>query len=158
MVDATNGFDAASHADAGGANGASVVPTPADLIALTKRLHELGAERATIEKLAAKFGVKQATLEGWARRERPFGPEHADIAVGVEAALQGSDRQARSREGGGRPGASQRRPARRRKARRTPGDADAAWEKMQKRAAQAAGRTDGARRPDSAAGAVRRGA
>jgi hypothetical protein len=133
MVDATNGFDAAStSADAGRANGAGVVPAPADLIALAKRLHELGAERATIEKLAAKFGVKQATLEGWARREQPFGPEHADIAVGVEAALQGwiARLEAEKEE------AAQARPngaGQKAQSSSGPGDADAAWEEMQKK-------------------------
>ena len=87
-MDATNGFDAAS-AGATRGSGANAVPTPAELIVLTKRLRELGTKRATVENLAAKFGVRQATLEGWARREQPFGPEHAALAAQLEAALQG---------------------------------------------------------------------
>ena len=90
-MDATNGSDAAStSADAAGAKGdASAVATPAELIALTKQLHKLGAERATVENLAAKLGVDKSTLVGWARQKRPFGPEHATIAVGIETVLQG---------------------------------------------------------------------
>ena len=115
-----------------GKNGAGAVPTPADLVALTERLHELGAEQATIEKLAAKFGVKQATLEGWARRQRPFGPEHAALAAQIETALQNQiskreaerEEAAKGRPNGGAGGTSQDKPA--------PDDADAAWEKMQK--------------------------
>jgi hypothetical protein len=64
------------------------VPTPAELIALIKRINALGNRSATISAVAKEIGVQRPTLIRWARQGRAFGPEHLSAAAELEVRLR----------------------------------------------------------------------